>query len=316
MNKLFIFTILSILFVGCNNEIVESTKDYLTGKPIQIKTNIAKLIESRVGGNDKEADLDKFSLFIDGGTDGTNYYAMMVQEESGWNSYDPSSRLETTYTPLSMIWANSNPVKVTAYYCGGEIFNYMSSNSIMKTVLEYQATPENFKKSDQLYMHSKEITPNEDGCITIDFKHLLSKITVSIKTNSTETEKPIQNLYINGTASSRLYTPQTNAWGDIEEENIKEITACFDSYENGTAIYEAILIPQEIEAHKFKITIEIADNAYQWNLQEAITFEEGKQYTFELKLEKKDENQKVISLSPINISTWETTTNITGSILY
>ena len=317
MKQYLTLTFLATLFAACTNEISAPEVDQLSGKPIQIKTNIAKLIESRVEGNDNAENLDKFSLFIDGGENGTNYYAMMVLEESNWISYDPSSRFETSYTPLSMTWVNSNPVKVTAY--SGEIFNYMSTESIFSSVLEYQSTTENFKKSDQLYMHLKEITPDENGNITINFKHRFAKVSVLINTNSSEIENPIQNLYINGTGTSREYFPKTNTWEDILEENIKDITACFDSYENGKAIYEAILLPQEIAAHQFKITLKIADNKYTWNLQEPITFEEGKQYSFELQMNKKEEDKKpkTISISSVNISTWDqTTTTITGSIVY
>lgn len=311
------FTILTTLLVACTNDSVDAYADSLTGKPIQIKTNIVKLAKSRVNGNDNETDLNKFSLIIDGGTNGTNYYAMMVHEGSKWESYEPTSISEPPYTPLSMTWKNSNKVNVTAYYCEGSIYDqYKFSQQIGCTVLENQATSENYKKSDQLYMPPTEITPNEEGCITINFKHRFSKISVIINTNSSETENPIQNLYINGTASLRLYTPKTNTWGDIKEEDIKDITACFDSYENGMATYDAILIPQDIAAHKFKIKFIINNNTYEWDLQEAITFEENKHYTIELELKDNENASNNISISSINISTWdESTTTITGTIL-
>lgn len=66
-----------------------------------------------------------------------------------------------------------------------------------------------------------------------------------------------------------ITTPGTFTKAETDEDNSK-------------AAYSCILIPQTIEANKFKVTLKTSSKTYVWTSPTAITLEIGHRYTLEL----------------------------------
>lgn len=56
--------------------------------------------------------------------------------------------------------------------------------------------------------------------------------------------------------------------------------------EKSKAAYSCILIPQTIEANKFKVTLKTSSKTYVWTSPDAITLETGHRYTLDLTMGK------------------------------
>ena len=56
--------------------------------------------------------------------------------------------------------------------------------------------------------------------------------------------------------------------------------------ENSKAAYSCILIPQTIDANKFKVTLKTSSKTYVWTSPDAITLEIGHRYTLNLTMGK------------------------------
>ena len=61
-----------------------------------------------------------------------------------------------------------------------------------------------------------------------------------------------------------------------------EFTMATTDQEKSKAAYSCILIPQKIEANKFKVTLKTSSKTYVWTSPSAITLETGHKYTLAL----------------------------------
>ncbi len=81
--------------------------------------------------------------------------------------------------------------------------------------------------------------------------------------------------------------------------------------EKSKAAYSCILIPQKIEANKFKVTLMTSSKTYIWTSPEDITLETGHKYTLKLKMGK-----DVVTAQKGNISagSWTEGTDSGGTL--
>ena len=305
MKKYFALAAVAAMFAACSNEVIEPQVDALTGMPIQVRTNVAGLVESRVAGNDSEADLSKFYLKIEGET---NKQVSMSKSSGNWVAYE----FENPNTLVDdMVWTNGNAVTVSALMSGTVGFTMENYNSTGAVLYVYENQSSNlYKNSDMLYMAPTEVTPAGDGSITVNFSHLMSKLRISIATGSSETSDPISSVEVGGTHYRKYFTPATNQWGNTFGE-ISDITAHYDSYTDGTSVYEVILVPQEITANTFSVSFVMGERTYQWTSPEAVTLESGKLYTLALQVPDNDPTGDAVAVS-INVEDWPTQTVTLG----
>lgn len=298
MKKYFAFAAVATMFAACTNEEVTPQVDALTGMPIQVKTNVASLVDSRVAGMDSEADFSTFYLNIAGDTE---YFATMTKgDDDKWSS-------ET-----EMVWTNGNAVTISAIMPGSFTWDsdyYNKGKSVQ--VLKGQSDDGTYKNSDMLYMAPTNVTPDSDGSITVNFNHLMSKVRIAIVTGSSEDSDPVSSVKVGGTCLYRTFVPVTGTWGDVVSSTNWDITAHSDSYKEGTSVYEVILVPQDVAANTFSVSFTMGEKDYKWTASEAVTLESGKLYTLDLQVPDNDPTGDAVIVS-VNVAPWPTEPVVLG----
>ena len=185
------------------------------------------------------------------------------------------------------------------------IFLGILGNQNQFQTLEYEITadqktqkPEN----DLLYYYKNNLVPGtelKDGKLNIQFNHAFSMIDiiVTLGTEYSNKDNPINEVIVGGsklkatidvTNSEGVAYPST--MGENPETDITTIPVKFNKattdQENSTAVSSCILIPQTIEANKFKVTLKTTSKTYVWTSPSAITLQTGHKYTLELKMGK------------------------------
>lgn len=187
-----------------------------------------------------------------------------------------------------------------------KFFGILDNKNQFQT-LEYDITadqktqkPEN----DLLYYYESDLVPgkalNSDGKLDIQFNHAFSMIDiiVTLGTEYSKKENPISEVIVGGsklwatidvTNSKRKGVAYASEGTNPEADIIATpgtFTKATTDEENSKAAYSCILIPQKIEANKFKVTLKTSSKTYVWTSPDAITLETGHRYTLELKMGK------------------------------
>lgn len=175
------------------------------------------------------------------------------------------------------------------------------------TTMKYSITadqktqkPEN----DLLYYYKSNLVPGtelKDGKLDIQFNHAFSMIDiiVTLGTEYSKKDNPINEVIVGGSklkATIDVANSESKgvAYASTEEANPEAdiittpgtFTKATTDEENSKAAYSCILIPQKIEANKFKVTLKTSSKTYVWTSPDAITLETGHRYTLELKMGK------------------------------
>lgn len=182
------------------------------------------------------------------------------------------------------------------------------------TPMEYSITadqnpqkPEN----DLLYYYKSNLVPkdalNSSGKLDIQFNHAFSMIDINVTlgTEYSQQENPIKEVIVGGSklkatidvANSEgkgvayASTPrETSTTGENPETDITTTPGTFTKAttdeEKSKVAYSCILIPQTIDANKFKVTLKTSSKTYVWTSSEAITLETGHKYTLALTMGK------------------------------
>ena len=179
------------------------------------------------------------------------------------------------------------------------------------TTQEYSITadqktqkPEN----DLLYYYKSDLVPGtelKDGKLNIQFNHAFSMIDiiVTLGTEYSNKANPINEVIVGGSKLKATIdvtnskgkgvayasTPgETSTTGENPETDIITTPGEFTmaTTDHSTAKFSCILIPQTIEANKFKVTLMTSSKTYVWTSPSAITLETGHRYTLKLKMGK------------------------------
>lgn len=186
------------------------------------------------------------------------------------------------------------------------IFLGILGNQNQFRTLEYEITadqktqkPEN----DLLYYYKSNLVPGtelKDGKLDIQFNHAFSMIDiiVTLGTEYSQQENPIKEVIVGGSklkATIDVANSEGNvAYASTEGENPETdiittpgtFTKATTDEEKSKAAYSCILIPQTIDANKFKVTLKTSSKTYVWTSSEAITLETGHKYTLALTMGK------------------------------
>lgn len=185
------------------------------------------------------------------------------------------------------------------------IFLGILGNQNQFRTLEYEITADQTTQkpeNDLLYYYKSNLVPGtelKDGKLDIQFNHAFSMIDiiVTLGTEYSNKDNPINEVIVGGsklkatidvTNSEGVAYPST--MGENPETDITTIPVKFNKattdQENSTAVSSCILIPQTIEANKFKVTLKTTSKTYVWTSPSAITLQTGHKYTLELKMGK------------------------------
>ena len=173
--------------------------------------------------------------------------------------------------------------------------------------MEYSITADQTTQSvanDLLYYYKSDLVPGtelKDGKLNIQFNHAFSMIDiiVTLGTEYSKKDNPINEVIVGGsklwatidvTNSKRKGVAYASTMGTNPETDIITTPGTFTmaqtDLENSKAAYSCILIPQTIEANKFKVTLKTSSKTYVWTSPDAITLKTGHRYTLDLTMGK------------------------------
>ena len=159
-------------------------------------------------------------------------------------------------------------------------------------------------ENDLLYYYKSNLVPGtelKDGKLDIQFNHAFSMIDiiVTLGTEYSQQENPIKEVIVGGsklTATIDVANSEGKgvAYASTEGENPETdiittpgtFTKATTDVENSEAKFSCILIPQKIDANKFKVTLKTSSKTYVWTSSEDITLETGHKYTLALTMGK------------------------------
>lgn len=175
------------------------------------------------------------------------------------------------------------------------------------TTMEYSITADQKTQSvanDLLYYYKSNMDPGKelkDGKLNIQFNHAFSMIDINVTlgTEYSNKDNPISEVIVGGSKlkatidvanSDGKGVAYASTTGENPETDITttpgEFTKATNNEEKSKAAYSCILIPQTIDANKFKVTLKTSSKTYVWTSPSAITLESGHKYTLELKMGK------------------------------
>lgn len=185
------------------------------------------------------------------------------------------------------------------------IFLGILNNQNQFQTLPYSITADQKTKSEEndlLYYYKSDLVPGKelkDGKLNIQFNHAFSMIDINVTlgTEYSQQENPIKEVIVGGSklkATIDVANSEGNvayaSTGNNPETDITttpgEFTKATTDEEKSKAAYSCILIPQTIEANKFKVTLKTSSKTYVWTSPSAITLETGHRYTLELTMGK------------------------------
>ena len=173
------------------------------------------------------------------------------------------------------------------------------------TTMEYSISDNQKTQSeanDLLYYYKSNLDPGKelkDGKLDIQFNHAFSMIDiiVTLGTEYSQQENPIKEVIVGGSklkatidvANSEGNVAYASTGTNPETDIITTpgtFTKATTDEEKSKAAYSCILIPQTIDANKFKVTLKTSSKTYVWTSPSAITLKSGHKYTLELKMGK------------------------------
>ena len=163
-------------------------------------------------------------------------------------------------------------------------------------------------ENDLLYYYKSNLVPGtelKDGKLDIQFNHAFSMIDiiVTLGTEYSNKENPINEVIVGGSKLKATIdiansegkgvayastTGETSTTGENPETDIITTPGEFTmaTTDHSTAKFSCILIPQTIDANKFKVTLKTSSKTYVWTSPVAITLETGHKYTLALTMGK------------------------------
>lgn len=182
------------------------------------------------------------------------------------------------------------------------------------TPMEYSITADQTThkpENDLLYYYKSNLVPkdalNSSGKLDIQFNHAFSMIDiiVTLGTEYSNKDNPINEVIVGGSKLKATIdvtnskgkgvayastTGETSTTGENPEADIITTPGTFTKAttdeEKSKAAYSCILIPQKIDANKFKVTLKTSSKTYVWTSPVDITLQTGHRYTLNLTMGK------------------------------
>lgn len=281
----------AIVMVACNNE----ETDNWAGE-IRLSSGLAvqQVNSTRAANNIQNGQFaagEKIDVFINeavnaGETATTSYTQPLVYTAGGDGSMNTSPQ---PYYPTS-----GKDVNIYAYYPSGTVTSIdADAASVEFTVKENQSSDANYKASDLMYGTASNPVKRIKDDVNITFKHLLSKVTVTLKQGA-----GIKNLtnakveLLNVLPTTKL-DPSTGTISGAEADKDKIAITVMDKGTNlsGSAVVVPQTLNKEVEGKRrfIRVTLETGGVLYSQNLTDAegqtiedIKMEAGNEYKYEI----------------------------------
>ena len=265
---------------------------------------------------------------------GQQFQVKIVNPTSATYSYFNTVQYDgTEWTPINrMLWQNDQQsITVTAAYKQDKTFSdYDFIVGANLTVAADQSTEAKLKQQDLLTMPTKTIanpsieeTLMQNGKLVINFYHALAKLDVTLDlANEFYKNDPklnnasdITEFTISGTNAGYQFEAMETAnenYGTVTAAatpvaadilaNQCAFTAGTDADMHSHATYEAIVVPQTIDAGALTVSFKIGTRSFSWTNTEAITLEQGKHYTLPLTV---GHDTVTLNARAFSVSSWE-----------
>lgn len=301
---------MAAMLTGCSNDSELAHSNFPDDNIIRVTAGVnGAVTRADQLGTELNSDF-KFSLTV------INKAPLKEGENSNKYTYGNRIFKKETGTEWScdkiLLWQDAKtPVDVAALAPASSSDTFYDSYDFWDekiTPMEYSITadqnpqkPEN----DLLYYYKSNLVPkdalNSSGKLDIQFNHAFSMIDINVTlgTEYSKKDNPISEVIVGGSklkATIDVANSEDNGVayastkGENPEANIITTPGTFTKAttdeENSKAAYSCILIPQTIEANKFKVTLKTSSKTYVWTSPNAITLETGHRYTLELKMGK------------------------------
>ena len=286
-------------------ETVQQQSQFPEDGVMRFTTNLvdpaAAQTRASITGNDLNQQGEQFQVKVVNPASATYSYFNTVQYDgSEWNPLD------------RMLWQNDQQaITVTAAYKQGKDFTdneFVGGANL--TVDADQSSQANLNAQDLLTMPTKTIanpsqeqTLLDNGKLVINFYHALTKldVTLDLADEFYKAEPKLNNasditeFTIKGTNAGYNFQPMQTAnenYGTVTAAATpvaadilpyqSAFTAATDADKHSTATYESIIVPQQIAIGQLTVSFKIGTRSFSWTNTEAITLEQGKQYTLPL----------------------------------
>ena len=291
---------MAAMLTGCSNDSDLAHSNFPDDNIIRVTAGVnGAVTRAETLGTELNSDF-KFSLTVVNENEGTNKYTYR-------NKIFKKTGTEWSCSDI-LLWQDAEtPVHVAALapVIDSWDFNNIYSNEDKFKIVEYVISEnQNPQKpaNDLLYYYKSDLVPGtelKDGKLNIQFNHAFSMIDiiVTLGTEYSKKDNPINEVIVGG-SKIRAALDITNSkgvayastMGTNPETDIITTPGTFTmaqtDLENSKAAYSCILIPQTIEANKFKVTLKTSSKTYVWTSPDAITLEIGHRYTLDLKMGK------------------------------
>lgn len=291
---------MAAMLTGCSNDSDLAHSNFPNDNIIRVTAGVNGAVtraETETMGTELTSD---FSLTVVNKNEGTNKYTYI-------NKIFQKTVTGTEWSCSDiLLWQNAEtPVAVAALapVTNDRIFSGILNNQNQFQTMEYSIienqNPQN-PENDLLYYYKNNLVPGtelKDGKLNIQFNHAFSMIDiiVTLGTEYSNKANPINEVIVGG-SKLKATIDVTNskgkgvAYASTEGENPETdiittpgtFTKATTDEENSEAAYSCILIPQTIEANKFKVTLKTSSKTYVWTSSEDITLETGHKYTLAL----------------------------------
>lgn len=155
------------------------------------------------------------------------------------------------------------------------------------TVAADQSTDDGFTDSDLLrgVPDDNSLTQNNDA-VSVRFKHMLTKLNINFDTGDTDVSLQGAEISIMNTLPTTTLNVYSGTIGSATGK-AQEIKAAEFADEAGSFTASAVIVPQAISANTELVRVKLADNStvIDASLNENVTFESGKKYTFTIKFD-------------------------------
>ena len=201
-------------------------------------------------------------------------------------------------------------IKVQGIY---PAIDYIQNNSFTWKV-ETDQSSDDYEKSDLLVSSGVEVSL-ENPNSSLVFYHQAARIVINVKESEFLEANTLSSVKINDVAITGKYTlpagGKTHGTWDIQNGNTRDITPRkIDIPADGCVVsYEAIVIPQTIASGKVFELIVDGYSPFSCVTDKAITWEAGKEYTYNVKI-----NAKVLDVSVNESIAWSDGENADGTV--
>ena len=203
----------------------------------------------------------------------------------------------------TLLWQNATtPVDIVAFAPAQEgkfsaVYADGSFKPVAYSVAKDQTTADD--KNDLLYYYAKDFNPGESldkGKLKIQFNHAFCMIDINV-TLGTEFNKPailetspITQVTLGGTKidanvdvtnATNIVTASSAAAANIITTN-GTFTKAADAEKNGISRFSCIVIPQNVAANTFTVSLKTANKLYEWTYDKAVELKSGYRYTLNL----------------------------------